>query len=511
MKTGKHSFPSKCVPKYNLGTRRRSGNCEQLGRKGEEAGQKARCIIQPMCYQPAAACPSRWRGAALASIAFAAFLTSATAAPLQFSSPYTPTSQASKTSQTVTGTPEGLTNDPDALFHRESLLGDLDGYRNLISDDGLSITPILVLEAFSSAGGGHGGADADGLFDVAFDFDLERITRGLLADASLHLNVLDIFGSSITGRHVGDISGVSNLAGYNTFRLQEIWLQQNLFKKRVSIRFGMLAADTEFFTSQAASLFLDGTFGAFTLVALNFNDAPVYPVAAPGVRLDVAPVSFLDFKVAVFGPNQGSENNTHGTDFSINSRDGALVAFEASYLVNQSPNDRGLIGTYKLGTFIQQGDYTSFGSQAINALDSHRPLHRGTNVVGYGVADQELFKNGQYTVEAFARVGFGTPNYSFVHNYFDLGLNFIGFVPTRFLDVAGVAVGRSGISNQFSAAQVRQGSTGYSQETVVEATYRIQLAPWATIQPDFQYFINPSAQHGSRDAFVSGIRTVITF
>ena len=447
----------------------------------------------------------------VASVAFALLATAATAAPLQFSSPFTPTSQASKTSQTVAGTPEGLTNEPDALFYRSSLLGDLDGFRNTLSDNGLSITPILELEAFSAAGGGHGGADADGLLDVAFDFDLERITRGVLQDAALHLNVLDIFGSSLTGRHVGDISGVSNLAGFNSFRLQELWIQQSLLKKRVSIRFGLLAADSEFFTSQAASLFLDGTFGAFTLVALNFNDAPVYPVAAPAVRVDVTPVSFLDFKAAVFAPNEGAENNFHGTDFSINGGDGALVAFEASYLVNQSPNDRGLIGTYKLGTFLQQGDYASFGSQAANALDPRKPLHKGTNVVGYGVADQEIFKNGQYTVEAFARVGFGTPEYSFVHDYFDTGLNFIGFVPNRTLDVAGIAVGRSGISSQYSRGQIEQGMPGYSQETVIEATYRFQIARWGSIQPDFQYFVNPSAQHGSRNTFVSGIRTSITF
>lgn len=440
-------------------------------------------------------------------IVLAAFVCSAHAAPLQFTSPFSPTSQASKTSQTVTGTPEGLTRDPDALFQRDTLLGDPGGFRETLNDDGISISPILELEAFSAAGGGHGGADADGLLDIAFDFDLERITRGLLQDTAFHFNVLDIFGDSLTNNHVGDISGVSNLAGYNSFRLQEIWVQQNLLLKRVSIRLGMLAADSEFFTSQTASLFLDGTFGAFTLVALNFNNAPVYPSAAPGIRLDVAPVSFLDFKAAIFAPNEDAENNTHGTDFSINSRDGALAAFEASYLVNQSPNDRGLIGTYKIGVFVQQGDYISFGSQAANALDPAKPLSRGTNVAGYAVVDQELFNNGQYTIAAFARGGFGTPNYSFVHNYFDAGLNFTGFVPSRNLDVAGIAIGRSGISRQFSGAN----APGYSQETVVEATYRIQIAPWNTIQPDFQYFINPSAQHGSRNAFVSGIRTAITF
>ena len=116
-----------------------------------------------------------------------------------------------------------------------------------------------------------------------------------------------------------------------------MWLQQSFWQKRASIHVGMLAADTEFFASQGSSLFLGGTFGAFTLIALNFNNAPVYPVAAPGVRFDVMPVSFLDFKVGLYAPNGDAENNTHGTDFSINSKDGALVAAEMSYLVNAIP------------------------------------------------------------------------------------------------------------------------------------------------------------------------------
>jgi porin len=431
-------------------------------------------------------------------------------APLQFTSPFTATSQSAKTTQEISSAPEGLTNNPDALFNRDVLLGDMGGLRNALMDDGVAITPVLELEAFSSAGGGHGGATADGLLDVAFDFDLERITR-IWPDATFHFNVLDIFGPSITQRHVGDISGVSNLAGTNSFRLQEIWLQQELWRKRASIRVGMLAADSEFFTSQAASLFLDGTFGAFTLVALNFYDAPVYPVAAPGVRVDVMPVSFFDLRAAVLAPNEAAENNSHGTDFSINGRDGALAAVEASYLVNQSPNDFGRIGTYKIGAFVQQGDYTSFGSQAANALNPTKPLHYGTNVVVYGVADQELYKNGQVTIEAFARGGFATPNYSIVHDYFDAGFNLIGPTATRPFDVAGIAVGRSGISGQYSSFQVAQGDAGLTSETVIEATYKIHIANWASIQPDIQYFINPSAVRGSRDAFVSGIRSSINF
>ena len=179
------------------------------------------------------------------------------------------------------------------------------------------------------------------------------------------------------------------------------------------------------------------------------------------------------------------------------------------------PNDLGLIGSYRVGTFIQQGDYSSWQSQAANALDPNQPLRYGTNYMVYGVADQELFKNSGLNIPSklFVRAGFlpRPASCSMVSNYFDTGLNFTGFVPNRPLDVAGIGVARSGISKQFSASQVEQGGTSFSSETVIEATYKIQVAPWGSIQPDVQYIVNPSAAHGSRNAFVIGLRTTIAF
>jgi porin len=449
----------------------------------------------------------------LTTYIFGALALTAAAAPIQFSSPFAPTPPAARTNQTVSSMPEGLTNEPDAFWRRDTLLGDFGGLRDEMNDAGFGITPVYEAEVFGSLGKGHDGVISDGLFDVALDLDLERITH-FWKDAAFHLNVLDIYGPSLSSKYVGDFSNTSNLAGYNSFRLQEIWLQQNFWDKRISLRAGVLAADTEFFSSQASSLFLNGTLGAFTLLVTNFPDAPAYPVAAPGIRLDAAPVSMLDFKAAVFWPNADANpagNNSHGTDFDIRDEDGALLAFEGSFLVNQSPNDLGLIGSYRLGTFIQHGDYTTWQSQAAFALGTGGLSRHGTNFMVYGVADQELFKNGQYTVEAFARVGFAPSRYSFVDNYFDAGFNFIGFIPNRDADVAGIAVARSGISGDFSDSQVLQGNPRSTSETVIEATYKIQVAKWGSIQPDLQYVFNPSGVRGSKNAFVLGVRTTIAF
>ena len=448
--------------------------------------------------------------AILASIVLAALAAGAGAEPFEYVSIFEAEQGAPKQDFRLSALLEDFETAREARWQRDTYTGDWHGLRDTLKDAGIVVNPVYEAEVFGSAGGGHGGVISDGLLDVELDFDLQRMTH-MWQGALFHLNVLDIYGSSLSHKFVGDLGGTSNLAAFNTFRLQEMWLEQSFWNKRASLRAGMLAADSEFFESKASNLELNGTFDAFTLLTSNFKNAPAYPVAAPAVRLDVTPVPVLDFKAGVFAPNEDAEKNNHGTDFSVNPKDGALIALETSYRLNQAPNDHGLIGTYTIGTFIQQGDYATWASQAAHALDPSRPLSYGTNYMAYGVADQEVFKHGQLTVEAFVHAGFASSSFSLVQNYWDAGFDFIGPAPNRSHDHAGIAIARSGISKQYSHSLEEQGKPGASSETVIELTYKCQFTRWGAIQPDLQYLINPSGRNGSRNAFVFGLRTVIAF
>ena len=119
--------------------------------------------------------------------------------------------------------------------------------------------------------------------------------------------------------------------------------------------------------------------------------------------------------------------------------------------------------------------------------------------------------HGGATISAFVRGGFAPTELSFVDRYIDAGFNFTGFVPGRPIDVAGLAVAHSSVSDDFSRADQRQGNPPDTSETVIEATYQINLAPWWNVQPDFQYIINPSGVKGSHDAAVFGVRTAVAF
>ena len=414
-------------------------------------------------------------------------------------------------------TPEGLTGGPRSIFTRETALGDLGGARvDLATQLGIAITPNYIGEIMGNPTGGiKQGVVYDGLLNVPLDIDVDRLTHGLTSDLIFHANALWLQGQGLSVRHTGDFSNTSNISGYNTVRLQELWLEQYFWRKRANLRVGILAADAEFFTTSNGSLFLNGTFGAFTLVGANLPDPPIFPVAAPGVRIFVQPVSKFSFQAGIYGGDSGGsqDENNHGTNFNLRSRDGALIFSEVAYYRNQSPGDRGLTGTYKLGAFVHTGSqaFQTFDSQTRVALGTGDSQDRSTNFGVYGVIDQDLYKYGGKTISGFFRVGGAPEDVNFVSFYVDGGINFTGFVPTRLRDIAGVAVAHSSISDDYSRSDRAQGGPGYSSETVLEATYRITFAPWFFVQPDLQYIFNPSGAHGSHDALVLGARTSVVF
>ncbi len=325
-------------------------------------------------------------------------------------------------------------------------------------------------------------------------------------------------------------------------RLFDLWLEQQLWDNMVAVRIGQLAADDEFIISQYASLFVNSTFGWPGITATDLpSGGPSYPLSTPGVRVKVQPTDQLSFLAAVFngdpagrGPGNPQSRDPSGTSFRVN--DDAFTIAEAAYALNQEKDATGLPGTYKLGGWYHSGQFAdqrfdSAGLSLANPLSSGVPAqHRGDYGL-YAIVDQMLWRVPESkrpgARRVFLRLSGSPSDRNEVDFYADGGVNYKGMLPSRGDDVFGLGVAYARISGAASALDRDTNFfTGTSRpvrdyEAAIELTYRAQMTPWWTVQPDLQYIFHPGGHvpdptdpthtRPIGDALVVGVRTGIAF
>ena len=427
------------------------------------------------------------------------------------------------------------------LWQRETLTGDWGGLRSALEERGFQIGVVYTAEALGNPAGGVGhGAIYEGRLETALDVDLEKAVGW--TGAAFHANAYQIHGRGLSANYLGNnLLTASNIEASRATRLFDLWLQQKLFDGALSVRAGQLAADDEFVISQYGATFVNGTFGWPGLLAADAaSGGPAYPLATPGVRVAVMPSDALTLSAAVFngnpaGPGSGNPQlrDDSGTSFRIG--DGAFAIAEAAYARNQDKDAAGLAATYKLGAFYQRGRfddlrYDDGGLALADPASSGRPAVRHTHFGFYAVVDQMIWRReagSDQGLGVFARVMGDPTAANQVAFYADGGVNYKGLLADRPDDVLGVAFAYAGISGEARGADGdTRRFTGTDRpirdfEAVLEVTYKAQIAPWWTLQPDLQLIFHPgggiappSDTTGSAaipDAVVLGLRTAVTF
>jgi len=262
------------------------------------------------------------------------------------------------------------------------------------------------------------------------------------------------------------------------------------------------------------------------------------------VRLRVKPTVSMAILGCVFDGNPAPGNvdpqqlNASGTQFNL--RNGAMMIGEVQYAINQPPASgsgatasSGLPGTYKLGFWYNNNRFAdqhldtngvSLASPASNGI----PAQHNGNFSVYAIADQMVWRpsaDSPQSVGVFARV-MGAPD---ERNLIDFNLNAGVVMKAPFKgrdnDSVGLALSYANISSSVSALDrdiATYQTPGYpvrSAETVVEATYQYQVAPWWLLQGELQYIFHPGGgipnpnNNGARigNEAVTGVHTVVTF
>ena len=434
---------------------------------------------------------------------------------------------------------------------RNNLLGDIGGLRTLLGNYGISPGLQETSEVLGNVTGGiHTGADYDGMTEMSVGLDTQKAFGWV--GGIFNMSALQIHGRNLSTDNLDVLQQASSIEADRSTRLWEMWYQQSFFAGAADIKLGQQSVDQEFMVSQYSStVFMNMMMGWPMLPSADmYAGGPAYPLSSLGVRLRAAPTHSLTVLAGVFDDNPAggsfyNDSEMRGAEawggaFNLNT--GALWMAELQYAINQPlPGDMvspdhpssGLPGTYKLGFWYDSGSfpnqqYDTLGVPLAAPTSNGNPLMQRGNYSVYALADQMIWRPGEESprsVGIFARAMAAPPDRNEISASYDGGLVVKDPLPGRDNDNFGVGFGVAEVSPALAAYDndvalyTNRYSPAQSVETFVEVTYQYQIAPWWQVQPDFQYFFDPSGsipnpldptrRIGNEAVF--GFRTVVTF
>jgi len=249
-----------------------------------------------------------------------------------------------------------------------------------------------------------------------------------------------VYGLGIYGGRpstfVGDAQGVSNIEAPVGWRLEEAWLQQNLFGNRFSVLFGRYDLNSEFYRLQSASLFLNSSFGIGPEFSQSGLEGPsIFPYTSVGARFAIKPVEEIVLRTAVL--DGVPVDRSDGTKQIFAEGDGLLVVTEAAYLYRPLGAERPRTREFRIGRNCC-GTYTGklalggwYYSATFDDLTRVRPdglpvRHHGSRGL-YALADWTVYQDAKDTdrqVSLFGQLGIGDPRVNRFAYYTGGGLTF---------------------------------------------------------------------------------------
>jgi len=338
------------------------------------------------------------------------------------------------------------------------------------------------------AGGARRGATLPGVAGVQAALPLAALVGR--AGARIFVFALGTHGGAPSG-FVGDGQGVSNLETPATVRLEEAWLQQNLFGNRLSWLVGRYDLNAEFYRLQSGALFINSSFGIgpeFSHSGVAGAGPSIFPNTAAATRLEFKPSPNVVWRAAALdGPMLISEV-------------GLLARPDSAGLPRQHRFGigRGLMRAYTAKLALGAWYYTARWQDR-----SDTTRHRGSGGA-YLIGDLTV-----RSATAFVQLGLGDGRVNQIGSYVGGGITLPAPFPSRAHDMVGLAVAAARNGSHFARAQTAAGVPA-AGETTVELTYLAPIGSWLSVQPDAQYVIHPGGTHLLRNATVLGLRVAVS-
>ena len=382
-----------------------------------------------------------------------------------------------------------------SLFgERIAMTGNWNGVREEAKDAGVEILSSYQNDlAGNTYGGKHRGFANAGSYNLSFDLDLEKICNW---NGGHFLTSFCVrHGNNLSANKIGNQFPVQQLFGRETYGLTELFLQQEIFEKKVQVKGGRLSGGNDFLTSPLYLLYVNnGICG--NPINIFFNTLfTAYPFAQWGAYLHIKPLPSCLLK---FGCYNNSKNifkdKYHGAYFPFKSNQGVTLISEWAYIL-----DGALPGKYTIGGYYVTGRVNKFnGGSTVG------------NYAYYFLLDQMVYQQDSLQITPWAALCFAMPNnrnrFPF---YFDAGIVFKGLFSGREKDTFNIGYIYGAYSSALREEEENRHQAPQNYESVIELNYWYWITPWFVITPDVQYVIQPSGYKSIPNALVLGAQISI--
>ncbi|MBZ0181848.1 MAG: carbohydrate porin [Melioribacteraceae bacterium] len=332
------------------------------------------------------------------------------------------------------------------------------------------------------------------------DLILDKIFN--INPAILHASFIGVKGNQPNDL-VGSTQGVSNIETNNLFKLYDLWIDFQL-NDHFSILAGLFDVNSEFDTKYNSGLFINPSHGIGAEFGLTgINGPSIYPNTSFGIRTNFTFGHKNYIKLGIFDAVPGTEEDPYKTYIDLKFNDGLLLVSEFGYdcyddFEFENINDQCMY--FAVGIWY----FTNKHNEVIGTNKHHG------NFGFYSFLESRLFLlNQESYLSGFIRTGLADNDVNQIDLFFSGGLVLNNYFFDE--DQLGLTFASSRYSRKYFNSQSILNENPALYETNIELTYLVNITDFASIQPDIQYFINPSHKSSFKNSLCVGLRTIISF
>ncbi|MBI1447523.1 MULTISPECIES: carbohydrate porin [Acinetobacter] len=426
----------------------------------------------------------------------------------------------------VLGSQFALANEPWSQ-DRQWLLGDWNGERQQLEQQGYKFTASIMSQAATNLDGGYNDSNTfenAAQLSLGANFDLEKIAGWKDTTASLVVTKRD--GNALTLERIKDprssqLGNAQEIYGRGKiWRLSQAWVKKGFADNTVQAKVGRMGMSEDFNSSQCEfqNLLLCGGQLGKSIGSIWYN-SPV-GVWAANVKYQFAPEWTFGIGAYEVNPdNIKTESNSDGFNLDMNNVKGATIPVELAWKPKLAAFN-GLPGEYKVGAL--------YSTAEANDIKTAGKVHDGKQSFWIN-AQQQLTHKGEDPKRGLYVSLNGVVNdkaTTFVQSTQQLALWYKGPFDSRPNDSIGFGIANYVVNDRAKDKQIATNeSRGYysydaiasdyipiqDDELNVELNYTYQWSPAVMLRPNIQYIHQPAGVKAVDDAWVAGLSVKVNF